>query len=157
MNNWINLIHSDSQNLSQLNIHESKFRRRDTDRHCSRFGTMCGGLVTSQNTETKVYVFNSFPVFISQGKFMLAGRLQDFWVSSCLMDPMRSERRNEKWPRTVPPKPGSWERFVGTLRGGSGRGEAFAIAGSDGCLDDAAMYRLQVYVVECVSPHVCLA
>ena len=74
---------------------------------------------------------------------MLAGRLQDFWVSSCLMDPMRSERRNEKWPRTVPPKPGSWERFVGTLRGRSGRGEALAIAGSD--------------VVECVSPCVCLA
>lgn len=56
-----------------------------------------------------VFLFSFHP-----GKFMLAGRLQDFWVSNYLMDPMRKERRNEKWPRTAPPKPCSWEGFVGS-------------------------------------------
>lgn len=122
---------------------ESKIRRRDAHRHCSKRVPMCGGLGTSQKQSHNKQVFNSFPVFISSREIHARRQAAGF-LGVQLPHGSHEEREEER--KVAQDRPAE-AMFLGRIRW----------LWWMPCLDDAAMYRLQVYVVECVSPHVCLA
>ena len=116
---------------------ESKIRRRDAHRHCSKRVPTCGGLGTSQKQSHNKQVFNSFPVFISSREIHARRQAAGF-LGVQLPHGSHEEREEER--KVAQDRPAE-AKFLGRIR----------------WLWWIAMYRLQVYVVECVSPQVCLA